>query len=97
MSGHCSQWLLQIFIEIILSVLFQNGSTAHDVAVQQGHQVVAELLSEYERRMRKGSQGDDQGEKKKEAEEPQEAAAAGKIVLFQSWNMINKLCENPFK
>ena len=50
------------------------------MAVQQGHQVVAELLSEYERRMRKGSQGDDQGEEKKEAEEPQEAAAAGKTV-----------------
>ena len=42
--------------------------------------MVAELLSEYERRMRKGSQGDDQGEEKKEAEEPQEAAAAGKTV-----------------
>ena len=48
--------------------------------MQQGHQVVAELLSEYERRMRKGSQGDDQGEEKKEAEEPKEAAAAGKTV-----------------
>ena len=50
------------------------------MAVQQGHQVVAELLSEYERRMRKGSQGDDQGEENKEAEEPQEAATAGKTV-----------------
>ena len=58
------------------------------MAVQQGHQVVAELLSEYERRMRKGSQGDDQGEEKKEAEEPQEAAAAGKTVQFVPFQIM---------
>ena len=56
---------------------------AYDVAVQQGQQVVSELLSEYERHMHKGSQGDaDHGEDKKQTEEPKEAAAAGNFFSF---------------
>jgi len=32
-------------------VSFQNGSTARDIAGQQGYRAVAELLAEYERRL----------------------------------------------
>lgn len=37
----------------MIYILFslQNGSTARDVAYQQGHKAVAELLHEYERRL----------------------------------------------
>jgi cell division protein FtsN len=55
----------------------QNGSTAKDVAYQQGFQAVAELLEEYERRLTQRSRENSVNEESEETEKVESKTSNG--------------------
>ena len=61
-------------------IFFQNGSTPRHIAQQQGHQVVAEILSEYEKRLLNNGKNGDKESNSEEESSCEEGAEGGAAV-----------------